>query len=103
MGFYFNKDKESRNHNFTREIQVIKLLVITFYFYFLLFQTIFTLVLVRHAQYEAFYRRLHMELDLQSLFGLHVHCAQLYSLDLATRPLPPAFGLIFEGAIGQPR
>jgi hypothetical protein len=39
-----------------------------------------------------------MELDLQSFFGLHVHsCAHWLT------PLPPAFGLIYEGAIGQPR
>jgi hypothetical protein len=42
-----------------------------------------------------------MELDLQSLFGLHVH-AQLYSLDV-TPQAPPAFGRIYEDAIGQPR
>jgi hypothetical protein len=49
-----------------------------------------------------------MKFDLQSLFGLHVH-----SYNQATFPLPPphwaysiyegAFGLINEGAIGQPR
>jgi hypothetical protein len=51
-----------------------------------------------------------MELDIQSLFGLHawlhVHCAQLYSLaETLQLPPPPAFGLIYdyEGAIGQPR
>jgi hypothetical protein len=47
-----------------------------------------------------------MELDLQSLYGLHVHCAQLYSLAETPHPHPPpthAFRLIFEGAIGQPR
>jgi hypothetical protein len=37
-----------------------------------------------------------MELDLQSLFGLHVHSC-------TPQPPPPAFGLIYEGAIGQPR
>ncbi len=42
-----------------------------------------------------------MELDL-IIFGLHVHCARLYSLAEAPNPLqPPAFGLIYEGAIGQ--
>ncbi len=49
--------------------------------------------------------RLKMELDIHSLFELHVHCAQLYSL--AETPQPPrpplAFGVIYEGAIGQPR
>jgi hypothetical protein len=48
-----------------------------------------------------------MELDLQSLFVLHVHCAQLFSLAETPQPPPPphtpAFGLIYEGAIGQPR
>jgi hypothetical protein len=38
-----------------------------------------------------------MELDLQSLF------AQVYSLAETPPPPPPAFGLIYEGAIGQPR
>jgi hypothetical protein len=50
--------------------------------------------------------RLNMALDLQSLFGLHVHCAQLYSLAETPQPAPPptpSFGLKFEGAIGQPR
>ncbi len=44
-----------------------------------------------------------MELDLQSLFGLHVH-SRTYWLRPHT-PLPPSspFGLIYEGAIGQPR
>jgi hypothetical protein len=44
--------------------------------------------------------RLNMKLDLQSLFGLHVHSCTLW---LRPRnPLPLAFGLIYEGAIGQP-
>ncbi len=30
-----------------------------------------------------------MEVDLQSLFGIHVHCAQLYSLAEAPQPLTP--------------
>jgi hypothetical protein len=46
-----------------------------------------------------------MGLDLQSLFGLHVHLctAVRYSLAETSYPHPPAFGLIYEGAIGQPR
>ncbi len=47
-----------------------------------------------------------MELDLQSLFGLLVtKFAQLYSLakTLQHSPHPLAFGLIYEGFIGQPR
>ncbi len=41
-----------------------------------------------------------MELDLQKLFGLHV----LYSLaETPQAPPPPAFGLIYENAIGQLR
>jgi hypothetical protein len=48
-----------------------------------------------------------MELDLQSLYGLHVR-TQLYSLTEAPHPPPPppnppAFGLIYEGAISQTR
>ncbi len=42
-----------------------------------------------------------MELDLQSLFGLQC-TAVLIGRDPATPP-PPAFGLIYEGSIGQPR
>jgi len=38
--------------------------------------------------------RLNLELDLQSLFGLHVHAAVLIGWG------DPAFGLIYEGAIG---
>jgi hypothetical protein len=47
-----------------------------------------------------------MVLDLQSLFGLHVtSCVHLYSLaEMRSRNTPPpAFGLVNEGAIGQPR
>ncbi len=42
-----------------------------------------------------------MELDLQSLFGLHVTwCAQLFSLaETLLPPSPPAFGLIKRGAL----
>ncbi len=50
--------------------------------------------------------RLNKELELQSLFGLHVTwCTQLYSLAETpeTHTPPPAFGLLNEGAIGQPR
>jgi hypothetical protein len=46
--------------------------------------------------------RFNMELDLQSLFGLHVHSCTHW-LRPRYAPLPPAFGLIYEGAIGQPR
>ncbi len=42
------------------------------------------------------------ELDLQSLFGL-LCTAVLIVRHLATPPPPHAFGLIYEGAIGQPR
>jgi hypothetical protein len=43
--------------------------------------------------------RLNMEVDFQSLFGLHVtRCAQLYSLaDTPQLPAPPAFGLVLRG------
>jgi len=43
-----------------------------------------------------------MELDLQSFFELHVS-ATLIVWEPATPPPPPAFGLIYEGVIGQPR
>jgi hypothetical protein len=43
-----------------------------------------------------------MELDLQSLFGL-LCTAVLIGLDPCNYSPPPAFGLIYEGAIGQPR
>jgi hypothetical protein len=45
--------------------------------------------------------RLNMELDLRSLFGL-LCTVHLYSLAETPQP-PPAFGLIYECAIGQPR
>jgi hypothetical protein len=44
-------------------------------------------------------RRLNMELDLQSLFWLHVHSRTNW-----LRPRnSPAYGLIYEGVVGQPR
>ncbi len=44
-----------------------------------------------------------MEVDRQSLFGLHVTwCAQLYSLAEAPE-LPPHLDSYYEGAIGQQR
>jgi hypothetical protein len=43
-----------------------------------------------------------MELDLQSLFGLHVHGCTHWRRP-RNPPSPHAFRLIFEGAIGQPR
>jgi hypothetical protein len=42
-----------------------------------------------------------MELDFQSLFGLL--CTAVYSLAETPQLHPPAFGLIYEGAISQPR
>jgi hypothetical protein len=44
--------------------------------------------------------RLNMELDLQILFGLHVHSWTHWLIPLQLPPLP-AFGLIYEGAIGR--
>jgi hypothetical protein len=46
--------------------------------------------------------RLDMQLDLQSLFWLHVH-SRTHWLRPRNPSLPPAFGLIYEGAIGQLR
>jgi hypothetical protein len=45
--------------------------------------------------------RLNVELDLQSLFGLHVLVQSCIHWLRPWTP-PPAFGLIYEGAIGQP-
>ncbi len=45
---------------------------------------------------EELYHRLNVELDLQSLFGLHVHCAQLYSL-AETPQLPPHIWAHIQG------
>jgi hypothetical protein len=47
---------------------------------------------------DSLIQRFSMELDLQSLFGLHVTwCAQLYSLaETPQLPPPPAFGLAFR-------
>jgi hypothetical protein len=48
--------------------------------------------------------RLNMELDLQSLFGLHEHsCTQWQRPRNPPSPSARALGLIYEGAIGQPR
>ncbi len=50
--------------------------------------------------------RLNMEVDLQSLFGLHVTwCAQLYSLGetMQLLPSPRNVDSYYEGAFGQPR
>ncbi len=44
--------------------------------------------------------RFNMELDLQSLTGLHANSCTHWLHDTS---LPPAFGLIYKGAIGQPR
>ncbi len=45
-----------------------------------------------------------MELGLQILFGLYVHSrSDWLSPRKAATPSPPAFGLIYEGAVGQPR
>ncbi len=44
-----------------------------------------------------------MVLDIQNLFGVHVHSC-IYSLTETPPPAhSPEFGLIYEGAIGQPR
>ncbi len=59
--------------------------------------------------WDGFNHKLVMELDLQSLFGLQMHSCTVYTLAetpqaATTLPPPfPAFGLIYEGAIGQPR
>jgi hypothetical protein len=45
--------------------------------------------------------RLNMELDLQSLFGLHVHsCTHWLRVRPRNSPIPPAYVPIYEGAIG---
>jgi hypothetical protein len=50
-------------------------------------------------------QRLNLELDLQSLFGLHVHsCAHWRKPSYYPHPPPfPPFGLIYEADVGQPR
>ncbi len=60
----------------------------------------------RYMDIQYVQHRLNMEVDLHSLFGLHVTlCAQLYSLaeTLQLPPSPPHLDLYDEGAIGQPR
>jgi hypothetical protein len=54
---------------------------------------------------ETIKHRLRMELNLQSLFGLHVLSCTRWLRPRNSPPStpPPAFGLIYEGAIGQPR
>jgi hypothetical protein len=50
------------------------------------------------------YHRLNMDLDLQSLFGLHVHRCTHWPRPLNPPPPPKsAYWLIYGGAIGQPR
>jgi hypothetical protein len=51
------------------------------------------------------YRRteLNIELDLQSLFRLHVHNCTYWLRPRNPPPTTPLFGLIYEDAIGQPR
>jgi hypothetical protein len=50
---------------------------------------------------DKYTHRLNMELDLQILFGLHVHSCTHW---MRPRNSPsPQFRLIYEGAIGQPR
>ncbi len=52
---------------------------------------------------KGFTHKLNMELDLQSLFGLHVH-SSTHWLRPRNSPPSPAFGLIYEGAkTGLPR
>jgi hypothetical protein len=50
----------------------------------------------------SFHNRLNIELDLQSIFWLHVHSCTHWLRPRNPPPHPPAFGLIYEGAIGQP-
>ncbi len=54
--------------------------------------------LLRRPFGESWQQRLNINLDLQSLFGLLSSLAETPQL-----PPPPAFGLVYEGAIGQPR
>ncbi len=65
---------------------------------------LFTRVVENTNMTDCISHRLNMEVDLQSLFGLHVTwCAQLYSLAETPQPppYPPASRLVKEGAIGQ--
>jgi hypothetical protein len=55
----------------------------------------------RHPQ-PPLAHRLNIEIDLQSLFGLHGHSCTHW-LRHRTPPPPPLFRLIYEGAIGRPR
>ncbi len=57
-------------------------------------------VVLKHSPSFRCSHRLNMELNLQSLFGLHVTwCAQLFSLAETPQPPspPPAFGLKYDG------
>jgi hypothetical protein len=59
---------------------------------------------IRFYEHRASDHGLNIELDLQSFFGLQVHsCNHWLRPRIHPCPPPPAFGLIFEGAIGQPR
>jgi hypothetical protein len=52
---------------------------------------------MKNTSLEGFSHTLNMKLDLQSLFGLHVHCAQLYSLAETPHPPPPRLWAYIRG------
>ncbi len=49
----------------------------------------------------SFLEGLEVKYRVRSLKFIWAPCAQLYSLAVTPNPPPPAFGLIYEGAIGQ--
>ncbi len=57
---------------------------------------------VDNRNLQGFRHKLNMELDLKSLFRLHVHSC-IHWLRPRNLSPPPALGLIYEGAIGQLR
>jgi hypothetical protein len=67
--------------------------------YIVLTRTLF----LTEQKVETHKHKLNMKLDLQSLFGLHVYSCIHWLRPRNPTPPPPAFGLIYEGAIGQPR
>ncbi len=65
-----------------------------------MFYTIVKIQEMGRRGHETIKHRLNMELDLQSLVRLHVHSCTHW-LSPCNSPAPPAFGLIYEGAIGH--
>ncbi len=68
-------------------------------------QNLFFRIFKYFNKWNTYVCKVNMELDFQSLFGLHVHSSTQWPRPRNPPPSPPqspAFGLIYKGAIGQP-